>query len=129
MYCGICSAYLAFSRGIPRKRGKITHCSGCRPRNKQCAYIKGQCELLRKGEVTFCYECPRFPCPRLLHIDMRYQTRYGMSFVQNLKDIEKYGAAALLRRLKKRFACPKCGGPLSIHNGKCFACDTIESWK
>jgi hypothetical protein len=27
--CGICKAYLAYSRGVPRKKGEVSHCTGC----------------------------------------------------------------------------------------------------
>jgi len=43
MNCGICKSYLAFSRGIPEKKGKVSHCPGCLPRNKNC-YIKRDTE-------------------------------------------------------------------------------------
>jgi hypothetical protein len=71
--CATCSAYLAFVNGISRKRGRITHCLGCRPRNKQCAYLKGQCELLPTNKIKFCFECVRYPCEILKRFDQRYR--------------------------------------------------------
>ena len=46
MNCGICSRHLAYSNNLEERRGKIIHCSGCLPRNRQCAFIKKYCELL-----------------------------------------------------------------------------------
>lgn len=129
MYCALCSGYCAFINGVPRKRGKIAHCAGCRARNKQCAYLKGRCRPLAEGRIRYCFECKKFPCERLQHLDRRYRTRYDMSFIQNLIEIRDTGEAVLLRRLHKRFACERCGGLRSIHNNKCFACDPVTSWK
>jgi hypothetical protein len=35
MNSGPCSGYIAYCRGIPKKRGVIGHCRGCRPRQKR----------------------------------------------------------------------------------------------
>src|SRR5512140_1266899 len=129
MYCGICSGYLALTNDIPKKRGKISHCSGCRARDKQCAYLKGHCTLLAQNKVTYCFECDEFPCLRLQNISRRYETRYGMSFIENLKIMESRGEKALFASIKKRYSCGKCGKLKSIHNGKCFQCDNVTSWK
>jgi len=29
MNCGVCKAYLAYSYGVPEKKGQVTHCAGC----------------------------------------------------------------------------------------------------
>ena len=129
MYCGVCSAYLAFSHQIPRKRGKITHCAGCRPRDKQCAYLKKRCRLLREKTIRYCSECPTYPCKRLLHLDERYRDNYGMSLIENLEIIRRRGSKALLASIGTRYSCRRCGELISVHNGKCFVCDTIRSWK
>jgi hypothetical protein len=129
MNCGICSGYLAYSRNIPKKRGKIIHCIGCRPRNKQCAFLKGYCTRLRNGKIGFCYECSDFPCYRLGHLDKRYRERYGMSMIENLNEIKKDGIDKFLKNQREKYRCPKCGGVICIHNKKCFDCEKIESWK
>ena len=129
MDCSVCSAYLAFLNGIPRKRGHITHCIGCRPRNKQCAYIKGPCDLLRESKIEFCFQCPVYPCARLRHIDERYRRNYGMSMIQNLEEIRASGVQAFMREQQKKHGCAACGGMISVHNKKCFACDRIHSLK
>jgi hypothetical protein len=64
MNCAICSGYLAYKNNLPKVRGKISHCKGCRPRNKQCAFLKKRCEdnlKLLRGEIDFCFECDFFP--------------------------------------------------------------------
>jgi len=129
MDCSSCSFYLAFLNGIPKKRGMISHCTGCRPRNKQCAYLKGQCELLSNHRVTFCFECPKYPCDRLSRFDRRYRQTYGVSPIKNLEDIREHGVLAFLRNQDEKYSCRTCGGRISVHNKKCFACDRITSWK
>lgn len=130
MNCGVCSGYLSLSHAVPRKRGKITHCSGCRARKKTCAYLKGHCPRLAGGQVSFCYECPKFPCKRLLHLDNRYQTKYGISLIHNLEEIRDTGISAFVENQTDRFLCQKCRADVvCIHNKKCFRCDKISSWK
>ncbi len=129
MYCGLCSSYLAYTHQIPRKRGKFSHCTGCRPRDKQCAFIKKQCKKLLNGTIRYCFECLTYPCKNLAHISERYRINYGMSFIENLNLIRSRGESALWKALRERFACPKCGDLKSIHNGKCFGCDEIKSWR
>jgi len=128
MDCSTCSGYLAYVNGIPKKRGKISQCSGCRPRDKQCAYLKGQCELLAENKIHFCFECDRYPCERLRKFDARYRRRYGASPIGNLEVIRANGIQFFLLQQHKSHSCPKCGGMISIHNRKCFSCERIERW-
>ena len=129
MNCALCSAYLAYTHQIPRKRGEIYHCEGCRPRDKRCAYLKRHCAPLSNGSVRFCYECKDFPCVRLKHLDARYRKEYGMSFIENLEVIRDKGLNQFLKDQQNKYSCSKCGDWISIHNRKCFECDTISSWK
>jgi hypothetical protein len=121
MNCAICSAYLAYTEGIPRKQA--THCSGCRIRNKKCAYLKGKCAGLRDGSLPFCSACEEFPCHRLKSLDTRYRTRYGMSMIENLRMIQEKGMDAFLTSQQERYRCPRCGGTICVHNRKCYRCD------
>jgi len=129
MDCAVCSAYLAQAHGIPKKRGAISHCLGCRARPKQCACLKGRCRRLATGRVDYCFECPDYPCERLGRIDRRHRTTYGMSFLENLAVIRQHGAEAFVRFQQSRFGCPQCGGLRSVHNRKCFVCDPVRSWR
>ena len=129
MNCNVCSAYLAFSTDIPKKRGKINHCEGCLPRGKNCAFLKKHCRKIGEGKLRFCFECSTFPCERLEKIDARYRRRYDTSFIENLKEIKKKGIDSFLSAQEKKFQCGKCGGTISVHNRKCYGCDDIKSWK
>lgn len=129
MYCGLCSSYLAHLHQVLRQRGKFTYCTGCRPRNKTCSWLKRHCERIEKQTVQYCFECPSYPCTPLEQLSSRYRTRYGLDFLQNLELVQGQGEEALLDALSDRYGCEQCGGLKSIHSGKCFTCDEIRSWK
>ncbi len=122
MNCGICKAYLAYSRGVPKKRGQVTQCQGCITRNKNCAFIKKRCEKIRKGQIRFCNECPDMPCQRLVHLDEHYRARYNMSMIENQKMIKEKGIAEFLKSQANKYRCPSCGDVVSVHDAKCYVC-------
>ncbi len=122
MNCALCRAYLAYSRGVPKKKGQVSHCTGCRVRNKQCAFVKRDCQKLRCGEIQFCYQCIEMPCRRLSRIDEHYRARYGISFIENIKEIQTKGIEAFLAGQQKKFSCPSCGDVVSVHDAKCYKC-------
>jgi len=123
MNCNICSGYLALKYKLKNTGIHIPYCKGCRPRDKQCAFLKKRCKRLQNKTVQFCYECPKYPCENLNHIDSRYRTFFQMSFLENLRDIKEYGMEKFLRKEEKKWGCPTCGGVLCCHNGLCFWCD------
>ncbi|MGD8564878.1 MAG: DUF3795 domain-containing protein [Candidatus Bathyarchaeota archaeon] len=121
MNCVICKAYLAYSRGIPKEKGKIIHCPGCLPRNKNCV-IKRGCKKLAKKEIKFCFECESMPCDNLDRLDRRYQKHYDMSMVENLKELKEKGMKRFLKNQKRKYECPECGDVVSVHDKKCYSC-------
>jgi hypothetical protein len=123
MNCAICASYLAQRNDIKNKGVRMPYCLGCRPRNKNCAFLKKRCAKLAKEEVNFCFECASFPCENLITIDRRYRTRYKMSMIENLIFIKKNGMEKFLEGQEKTWKCQTCGGLLSCHNGLCFSCD------
>ncbi|OGF48958.1 MAG: hypothetical protein A2231_10955 [Candidatus Firestonebacteria bacterium RIFOXYA2_FULL_40_8] len=125
--CGVCSLYLAYSNGLPEKKGNIRHCIGCKPRNKKCT----RCKTGNINKIRFCYECSDFPCEFLKRLEKRYLSSYKRpeSPIKNLKDIKKLGVKKFLALERKKWKCPKCSGVVSVHNGKCFACEKVISWR
>lgn len=118
MNCGICMAYLR----------KTNRCLGCRVMQNDTSVSRlrckiKNCEVLQKRKAVFCFECDKFPCEVLKHLDKRYRTRYSMSMVDNLETIRDLGIEKFLGNEKTRWACPKCGGVICVHNKKCYACD------
>jgi len=126
MNCGICSQYLAFKHDVRSKGIRMPYCTGCRPRDKNCAFLKKRCDLLVNGKVKYCYECNDFPCQRLSHIDERYIKHHRMSMLENLEFIKKNGVVKLLEKEEQKWICPRCGGVISCHNGICFDCGLDE---
>ncbi len=108
----------------------MTHCTGCRIRQKDCSFIKKRCgPKLQKNQVHFCYECDDFPCDNVKKLDHRYKTNYNYSFIEALVFIRDNGMDAFLNRELERWKCPNCGDILCVHNGKCYSCQDIKSWK
>jgi hypothetical protein len=124
--CALCSRYLALKYDVKRKGIMIPYCEGCRPRGKACATLKKRCSLILNGEIQFCYECDRFPCKDLKRLDQSYDKFFRVSLVENLKRIKKDGMAAFLKAQRKGSKCPRCGGIICLHNGKCFHCDIAK---
>lgn len=122
MNCGLCRAYLAYTHGVQRVRGKVTYCAGCNPRAKNC-YIKRGCKKLTRHEIIYCSECNLMPCEKLAHLDKRYRERYSMSMVENLKNLKEKGMDEFLKSQAEKYPCPECGsGVICVHDGKCYSC-------
>jgi predicted RNA-binding Zn-ribbon protein involved in translation (DUF1610 family) len=58
-------------------------------------------------------------------MDNRYRKNYQMSVIDNLERIKKSGIKEFADEQYKKYQCPKCGGLISVHNGKCFRCETV----
>ena len=117
MNCGICLGFL-------RDKNK---CLGClnmgknKPGYCRKCIIKN-CELLAKTESNFCYDCEKYLCTGLKQLDKRYRTKYNMSMLENLENIQKLGLNEFLMLQQKRWACSKCGGIICVHRGYCLNC-------
>jgi hypothetical protein len=123
MNCAICSRYLSFVNDLKRSQ-----CVGCRPGNKKCSYLFAKCSGInhaRKGNkaAVFCFTCDQYPCKQIDRMDDRYRNNYGMSVKDNLECVRKKGIEKFAREQSERYRCLKCGGMISVHNRKCFACD------
>jgi predicted RNA-binding Zn-ribbon protein involved in translation (DUF1610 family) len=107
-----------------RERNK---CPGCRATDTDKAItvirckIKN-CEVIQKGKVEFCFGCDNSPCNNLKHLDKRYRTKYNMSMIENLNDIRRNGMEVFLRKQQAKYQCPRCGGTICVHNGRCYDC-------
>ena len=124
MNCAICSRYLAYVNGLKRSR-----CIGCRSGNRKCEYLFQKCTGINhnsKGNALFCFECPEYPCKQINRMNNRYRKNYNMSVKDNLRFINDKGITKFITEQYKKYRCSKCGGLISIHNRKCFKCDTIR---
>ena len=119
MNCAICMGHLL------REKNK---CPGCRGNNTnkpincvKCVILN--CDFLIRTQLNYCSEkCEKFPCTRLKNLDKRYRTKYGMSMIENLKDIEQLGIRAFIKNEKIRWSCSACGGIICVHRGYCSKC-------
>jgi len=117
MNCGICRAHL-------REKKK---CHGCRGSNENKSFscancIIKNCNELHKNKLKFCFECSKFPCEQIKHMDKRYRTRYNMSTIENLEAMKKIGITEFIQNEKTRWTCSFCGGTICVHRGYCFNC-------
>jgi hypothetical protein len=122
MNCAVCSGYLASKYDVKSQGIRMPYCSGCRPRNKQCAFLKKRCRRLMEQQLRYCYECPDFPCQNLRRIDKRYRALYCMSMIENLEYIAENGIGLFLEKEAAKWRCPECGATICCHNGICFNC-------
>jgi len=123
MNCALCSSYLALQNDLKKQGFGMSYCAGCRPRGKNCAFMKKSCALLGNGLVKFCYECGQFPCARLKRLDKRYRTFYHMSMIDNLMFLRDNSVRKFLSEQKSKWRCPKCGQTVCCHNGLCYNCE------
>ncbi len=128
MNCNVCSGYLALKCDLKSNGVRMSYCTGCRPRDKKCSFLKKTCNNLMNHTVQFCYECKEFPCEKLKQIDRRYKENFRMSLLKNLIDIKVNGMEKFLRTQEEIWQCQNCGGVICCHNGLCFQCDS-ESLK
>ena len=124
MNCAICSRYLAYVNDLKRPQ-----CIGCRPGNMRCTYLFKKCTGINnnpKGKTVFCIECNQYPCRQINRMDDRYKNNYKMSVKENLEFIKEMGICKFIQEQFNKYSCENCGGLISIHNRKCFKCDTIK---
>ena len=117
MNCGICLAYL-------RAKNK---CQGCRINPAinfksidRC--IIRNCDLLKETSSGFCFDCEKYPCPRLKQLDKRYRTKYGMSMIENLNSVKFNGLYSFVEAEVKRWTCSNCGAIICVHREDCLKC-------
>jgi Protein of unknown function (DUF3795) len=117
MNCRLCCAYTRDKKACPGCRGD----DSVKPKTRVTCRIKN-CEEIRQGKARYCFSCDRFPCDRLNHLDERYRTRYGMSMIDNLVHIKKFGIRHFMRNEKERWTCPECSQLLCVHKPQCLFC-------
>ncbi|MBE0526524.1 MAG: DUF3795 domain-containing protein, partial [Candidatus Thorarchaeota archaeon] len=101
MNCAICLGHQREKNRCPgcnyENLNKTAHHSGCTIR--KCTNLK---------TPRFCFTCDKFPCKRMKQLDKRYRTRYGMSMIENLVNIQENGIRKFVANEKIRWKCPKC---------------------
>lgn len=121
MNCGICMAFL-------RSKNKCPGCRGAddsKPITRTNCKIKN-CSNFQDRKTKFCFNCKRYPCDRLRHLDKRYRNKYYMSMIENLEYIKKYGLVKFNKKEIIRWACSECGGTICAHSGYCSSCRKLR---
>ena len=90
---------------------KPEHCRKCKI--KDCVNNKG---------LSYCFECSDYPCKLIKNLEKSYNTRYQTSLMENSEFVQKHGLEKFMEQQKKKYACSKCGGIISIHDGECSDC-------
>lgn len=114
MNCSLCMAYL-------REKNK---CPGCRELTKDNAVsclrcVIRKCEILKNNNLKYCStKCKKFPCTRLKNLDKRYRTKYGMSMLKNLDNIEKNGIKKFIKKEEEKWV--KGNKVFCVHHKKYF---------
>lgn len=117
MNCRLCRAYIRDKKACPGCRGED------RFKSKMCALCRiKNCENRAQSEAMYCFSCDSFPCDKLKHLDKRYRTKYGMSMIDNLENIRKFGIRNFIRNEKGKWTCPECGELMSVHKPYCLSC-------
>jgi len=118
MNCSLCLAQLREKKkclGCNSDEGyKANSCANCIIRN---------CQVIKENKSGFCYECDRFPCPRLKQLDKRYRLKYHMSMIENLLQIKDQGMSSFLDGQTSKWTCKDCGGVICVHRGYCLNCN------
>ena len=107
MNCGLCLHFL-------RETNKCFGCfCGRKVNGKE---IKCALKLCKKKKGEHCFTCDQFPCERLKRLDKRYQERYGMSEIENLKTIKEKGIETFLKQEEKKWVNSE--GTYCVHDKK-----------
>jgi hypothetical protein len=117
MNCRLCQAFIRDKNACPGCRGE----DNLKAKTRAECRIKN-CEKLAENDDKYCFQCESYPCDWLNHLDKRYRTKYGMSMIDNLNTIKKYGIRHFIKSEKERWACPDCGEIICVHKPHCLYC-------
>jgi len=138
IFCGTCPIYVASREGDTEQLAKISReynipiaevrCDGCLSGRVigfcvDCRHGFRQCA--REKQVTWCFECPDFPCQRLknhtsVHIVNGISHHAGI--IDALKYLKKYGIVAWVEKQERAGCCPECGKRLYWFTRVCPRC-------
>jgi hypothetical protein len=125
MNCGLCIGHMREKRKCPGCREMDAYESSY---GRKC--IIRSCQILKINNLKFCSDiCEKYPCLRLKNLDKRYKTRYGMSMIENLGNIERLGIEKFIESEQSRWKCSECGELLCVHRNSCLNCGTNRELK
>ena len=77
--------------------------------------------------LSYCFECPDYPCKLIKNLEKSYNKRYQASLMENSEFVRQHRLERFMEQQKGKYTCPKCGGIISIHDRECSECQ--ESMK
>lgn len=138
LYCGTCPIYLAHRKNDIDQLRKISeetgvpvekvYCDGCLSANvfsrcEDCRHGFRQCAT--ENKVTWCFECPNFPCKRLSDfrdVHVVDGISHHAHVIDDLQSIKEHGIKKWLERQAREAVCPECGASLYWFSRKCSNC-------
>jgi hypothetical protein len=145
LYCGTCPCYLAYRekdseqlKQISRETGipvEQVRCDGClsdrvMPHCRECRHGFRQCS--RDKQVSWCFQCPDFPCERLKMFTDSHIVN-GISHhahvIDDLRYMQEQGTDLWVQVQEKAGACPQCGKRLYWFTMECPGCHTLKQAK
>jgi len=138
LYCKTCPRYLAYQDQDKEELQKMSQadgvpveairCDGCLsdhvyPTCRDCRHGFRRCAGEKK--VTWCFQCPDFPCQRLEDFSKVHMVNgiwHHKRVVQNLQFMKDSRTKEWVRRQEKDESCPNCGKLLYWYALKCPRC-------
>ena len=141
IYCGTCPRYLAprdndveYLKKASQESGfpiEEIRCDGCLSDNvfpacRDCRHGFRRCAGEKK--VTWCFQCPEFPCSRLLSflpIHVVNGVSHHARLIQELEYVKEQGIEKWLEKQDRSGRCPNCGKMLYWYARECPACQFL----
>lgn len=93
--------------------GKPEHCRKCK--------IK---DCVKEKNISYCFECSMYPCKQIKLLEKSYNSRYGVSLMNNSSKVKEIGLVKFMILQQREYTCSDCGGIISIHDRECSECQT-----
>lgn len=140
LYCGTCPNYLAYHENDSEQLQKISqamgipideiHCDGClsdkvMPNCVECRHGFRTCA--RDKKVTWCFQCPEFPCQRLkdfTSVHIVNGISHHAHVIDDLQYMKEHGIEQWVQNQERLRRCPQCGKRLYWFAHQCPKCDT-----
>jgi len=138
LYCKTCPKYLAYQDQDTEELKKMSQADGAPLEEIRCAgclsdHVYPPCRDCRHGfrrcaeekKVTWCFQCPDFPCQRLedfSKIHIVNDIWHHKKVIENLQFMKDFGTEEWVKEQEKEGACPNCGKMLYWYALDCPRC-------
>jgi hypothetical protein len=146
LYCGTCPIYLVKRENDLDELRRISEtrrvpeedisCDGCHSDKLFYACIDcrhGFRRCAAEKDVSWCFECPDFPCQRLeafRDVHVVNGISHHENVIEDLRYIKEYGIERFVEEQENKGRCPRCGKRLYWYSLECPRCNAqIKSLK